>query len=71
MLKLNNLFYNLFSLVTFIGSYFLGYFYYNSNTGLDFKRYFLNIQFLNGKNVEILDSQGTAYFYIISKYIYF
>jgi len=71
MLKANNLFYNLFALVTFIGSYFLGYFYYNSNTGLDFNRYFLNIQFLNGKNVEILDSQGTAYFYIISKYIYF
>ena len=59
----------LFLFFSTISSYFIGLAYYDSTRGLDFNRYFRNVKFLQGENIDIYDGQGTIYYYILSKFI--
>lgn len=55
-----------FSLTLFV-SHFVTLLFYDSSKGLDFGKYKKNLQFFSGDNVEILDSNGSLYFYLVSK----
>jgi len=57
----------LFLMYLLIFSFFLGLSFYDSTTGLDYAKYSNAIDYYQGKSVELLDQQGTIYFYTLSK----
>ena len=54
-------------LLTLFSSYYIGVAFYNIATGLDFYKYSQNLYFFNTLDSEVYDSQGTLYFWSISK----
>ena len=54
-------------MTTLISSYFMGLLFYDSTTGLDFGKYFQNVRFFSDKSINLVDSNGSIYFFIISK----
>ena len=54
-------------LLTLFSSYYIGVAFYNIATGLDFYKYSQNLYFFNTVDSEVYDSQGTLYFWSISK----
>jgi hypothetical protein len=48
-------------------SYVGGLVFYDSTSGLDFGKYFLNVRYFMGDQVQIGDGNGSLYFYFISK----
>lgn len=57
----------LFFLITLISSYYIGVAFYDITTGLDFNKYRKNLYFFNDQGPEVYDSQGTLYFWSVSK----
>ena len=57
----------LFFLITLIFSYYIGVAFYDITTGLDFNKYSKNLYFFNDLGPEVYDSQGTLYFWSVSK----
>jgi len=57
----------LFFLITLISSYYIGVAFYDITTGLDFNKYRKNLYFFNDLGPEVYDSQGTLYFWSVSK----
>ena len=64
--NLSNFILFLFSLLT---SYTLGLVYYDATEGLDFGTQYQNVKFFMGEKVNIFNSDGSLYFYIMSKKI--
>ena len=54
-------------LLTLFSSYYIGVAFYNIATGQDFYKYSQNLYFFNTLDSEVYDSQGTLYFWSISK----
>ena len=56
-----------FFFITLISSYYIGVAFYDITTGLDFYKYRQNLYFFNTQVQEVYDSQGTLYFWSVSK----
>ena len=56
-----------FFLVCLLTSYFLGLAFYDATKGLDYGKYFLNVKFFMGEQVQLIDGNGSLYYYLISK----
>jgi len=54
-------------LVTLFFSHYLLLLFYDSSKGLDFGKYRRNLLFFSGQDINILDANGSIYFYLISK----
>lgn len=65
--KLKTFLLHLLFLLTLFSSYYIGVAFYDIATGLDFGKYSRNIYFFNTVESEVYDSQGTLYFWSISK----
>ena len=48
-------------------SYLLGLLFYDTTSGLDYGKYFLNVKFFMGEQVQLQDGNGSLYFYLISQ----
>jgi hypothetical protein len=62
----NFIYFILFTFSLFL-SYLVGLLFYDSTTGLDYSKYFLNVRFFMGESVQLGDGNGSIYFYLISK----
>lgn len=60
-----------FFLFCLIFSYYLFLIFYDSTRGVDFGRYIENVQYFSGFKNEVLDAQGSLYFYLLSKLLFF
>jgi hypothetical protein len=67
--KIKNLSHFILFLFSLITSYTLGLVYYDSTKGLDFATQYQNVKFFMGEKVNIFNSDGSLYFYIISNKI--
>jgi len=48
-----------FFLVCLLTSYFLGLAFYDATKGLDYGKYFLNVKFFMGEQVQLIDGNGS------------
>ena len=69
MFVLKNILPRILFLFSLIISYLIGLLLYDTTSGLDFGKYKFNILFFQGEDVELLDSSGTVYYFLISRLI--
>lgn len=69
MFVLKNILPRILFLFSLIISYLIGLLFYDTTSGLDFGKYKFNILFFQGEDVELLDSSGTVYYFLISRLI--
>ena len=69
ILKIREIFSEIFFIFSIFFTYFIGLAYYDSTNGLDFNRYIRNIKFFQGDSINIYDGQGSLYFFLMSKFV--
>ncbi len=67
--NLKNLFFTFYFVITAVISFLIGLLFYDSTKGLDYNKYFKNLNLFLGNEETVYDSSGTLYYYLVAAFV--